>query len=141
MSNIHANGEWHKLSKMVLKRFKGLCADPLHRHTDKRALNGKILTYAVCVHHIKPVEEYPELLLDESNCIPLCQDCHNLIHKLYNADKSRYFNILLDFSQKKDGDSKYNQKKDGFTEEGLLKNTQEVFMGVGVNVENGVLKL
>lgn len=33
------------------------------------------------VHHIKSVEEYPELRLDMDNLMSLCRDCHEAIHK------------------------------------------------------------
>ena len=29
------------------------------------------------VHHIKPLAEYPELKLVESNCMGLCKQCHS----------------------------------------------------------------
>lgn len=35
---------------------------------------------AVCVHHIKQVKDYPELILEISNWKSLCQKCHDNIH-------------------------------------------------------------
>ena len=29
------------------------------------------------VHHVKPVDTYPELALDINNLEPLCRDCHD----------------------------------------------------------------
>lgn len=35
---------------------------------------------AVTVHHIKELEDYPELALDDHNLISVCQSCHNRLH-------------------------------------------------------------
>ena len=35
---------------------------------------------AVEVHHIKHVDEYPELAYEDSNLVSLCQGCHNKAH-------------------------------------------------------------
>ena len=35
---------------------------------------------AVVVHHIKHVDEYPELAYEDSNLVSLCQGCHNKAH-------------------------------------------------------------
>ena len=40
---------------------------------------------AVVVHHIKHVDEYPELAFDGDNLVSLCQACHNKAH----PEKSR----------------------------------------------------
>lgn len=37
-------------------------------------------TEANTVHHVKPVEYYPELYLDSINLISLCVNCHNKMH-------------------------------------------------------------
>lgn len=37
-------------------------------------------TPATEVHHIKHVDEYPELALDPKNMISLCHACHNAQH-------------------------------------------------------------
>lgn len=35
---------------------------------------------ATTVHHIKHLDEHPELALVDSNLISLCADCHNKAH-------------------------------------------------------------
>lgn len=40
---------------------------------------GKWVPAAV-VHHIRPVEEYPELAYKDENLVSLCQACHNKAH-------------------------------------------------------------
>lgn len=46
---------------------------------------------AVTVHHIKHYDEYPELALENSNLISLCDACHNYYHpeKAEKANKSK----------------------------------------------------
>lgn len=40
---------------------------------------------ASIVHHIKPVDEFPELAYEDSNLVSLCPGCHNKAH----PEKSR----------------------------------------------------
>lgn len=35
---------------------------------------------ATTVHHIKELEQYPELALVDSNLVSLCEACHNKMH-------------------------------------------------------------
>ena len=35
---------------------------------------------AVVVHHIKHVDEFPELAYEDNNLVSLCQACHNKAH-------------------------------------------------------------
>lgn len=35
---------------------------------------------AAVVHHIKELEDYPELALSDSNLVSLCLSCHNKQH-------------------------------------------------------------
>lgn len=61
---------WEVCRTNVLIRDYYLCQECLK---DKR-----IKIYDV-VHHIKPLRDYPELSLVESNLISLCHACHNRI--------------------------------------------------------------
>ena len=44
---------------------------------------------AKTVHHIKHLDEFPELALVDSNLISLCMDCHNKAHPEKAAKKNR----------------------------------------------------
>ena len=41
------------------------------------------------VHHIKPLEDYPELALELDNLISLCNDCHEQITNRWAKKKQR----------------------------------------------------
>lgn len=36
-------------------------------------------------HHIKPLEFFPNLKLDDDNLITLCFDCHNKVHESFSV--------------------------------------------------------
>lgn len=58
---------WRRLRKLALQRDHGLC---------RLRLGPDCTRYATEVHHIKPVEDYPELALDLDNLISVCHSCH-----------------------------------------------------------------
>ena len=65
---------WRKLSKEILERDHHECQ--ACRDQGKVTLrDGKLI-----VHHIKPIEFYPDLRLDPTNLITVCLRCHNYIH-------------------------------------------------------------
>lgn len=46
---------------------------------------------AVEVHHVKPVDEYPELAFSDANLVSLCHACHNKMHpEKARAARGRY---------------------------------------------------
>lgn len=45
--------------------------------------DGKVTTLnqsRLIVHHVKPLEFYPDLKLDHDNLLTVCHQCHNAIH-------------------------------------------------------------
>ncbi len=64
------NAQWQKVRRLKLQQ------DPLC----ERCLKAGRLVAATVVHHIKPVDKYPELRLAMDNLQSLCQGCHNRIH-------------------------------------------------------------
>lgn len=72
---MHVNHYKHKKHKewreKVLRRNKYLCQECL-RYGKK--------TPATIAHHIKPIDEYPELKYDINNGKALCLACHNKLH-------------------------------------------------------------
>lgn len=75
MSEAHQIRAWRTLSARILLQ-RPICQDPFGYH----ARQGEVVP-ATEVHHIKPVETFPELLLDTSNLLSLCPLCHKAIHR------------------------------------------------------------
>jgi len=63
----YAYSDYHRLKKEVFQYYKYTCI-----------LCGTKGRDGLEFHHIRPQNEYPELALDFWNCVPLCNDCHNL---------------------------------------------------------------
>lgn len=62
---------WIKKKAQILKRDGYQCRE-CRRYGRKRE--------AEIVHHIKHVDEYPELAYDDNNLVSLCMACHNKAH-------------------------------------------------------------
>lgn len=81
---------WLKCREAILIRDHYLCQPCLRK--------GRVTT-ANTVHHIKPLEDYPELALDEENLESICPSCHNKEHpekagKKNEAKKKRKARIV-----------------------------------------------
>jgi 5-methylcytosine-specific restriction endonuclease McrA len=66
---------WLKKRQVILKRDDYLCKE-CKRYGKRRQ--------AEQVHHINPLEEYPELILTNDNLISLCTKCHDKMHDRNN---------------------------------------------------------
>lgn len=83
---------WRKLRLVILNRDHYLC---------QPCLRDEELTTANIVHHIKPLEDYPELALDADNLESICPSCHNKEHpekgsgKRSEPKKKRRANIIV----------------------------------------------
>lgn len=62
---------WKMRRKLTLIRDKYLC---------QKCFRKGIITPANTVHHIKSLEEFPELALDLENLETICPSCHNKEH-------------------------------------------------------------
>lgn len=67
---IRASTRWTHVSTRHRKKYP-LCADPFGHH----ATDG-IVVPVDDVHHVKPLEEHPELAFTESNLMSVCRACH-----------------------------------------------------------------
>lgn len=72
-----ATNRFYKSSKWKRKRETILRRDEYQCRQCKRY--GKV-TPANTVHHIYPLEQYPELALVSANLISLCNPCHEQMH-------------------------------------------------------------
>lgn len=68
---FYKTAAWLKCRKVILIRDHYLCQE---------CLRNDRLTPANTVHHIIPLEEAPELALEESNLESICPTCHNRAH-------------------------------------------------------------
>lgn len=68
---FYKNPKWISKREKILKRDDYLCQNCKRFG---RKVSAKI------VHHIKHLDEYPELALTNSNLISLCKKCHNKAH-------------------------------------------------------------
>ena len=72
MSNpFYRTGVWKKKRLNVLRRDEYLCQECKKYG---RRVEAKV------VHHIKELEDYPELRLTSSNLQSVCAQCHNKLH-------------------------------------------------------------
>ena len=91
---------WQDKRMQILRRDHFECQSCRER-IEKANREGVLLTgwerhinRATCVHHIKELEDYPELALDSDNLMSLCDRCHNARHgrttdKLYTRWKKK----------------------------------------------------
>ena len=68
---FYRSARWQRLRAQVLRRDKYLCQE-CKRYGRMRP--------AQMVHHIKHLDEYPELAYDPKNLQSLCLQCHNKKH-------------------------------------------------------------
>lgn len=71
MGSFYQSNAWKAKRKAILRRDNYLC---------KKCLRYGRRTEASTVHHIKHLEDYPELAFVDSNLISLCNACHNKEH-------------------------------------------------------------
>lgn len=72
IKSFYDSPAWRTKRRKILKSAHYECANCLHKY----GRYGK----ATVVHHIKHLDEYPELALTDSNLMPLCPSCHNEMH-------------------------------------------------------------
>lgn len=69
--NIYKTKRWQRVRERILKRDGYQCQES--RRYGKRVS-------ATTVHHIYPLEEYPELAFKDWNLVSLSQPVHNTMH-------------------------------------------------------------
>lgn len=68
---------WRNKRKDILKRDNNECQ--ITKST------GGVYKGRLIVHHIKPLEYFPELAMDDSNLITVSHHLHNIIHELNDS--------------------------------------------------------
>lgn len=77
----YTSKKWERKRKAILARDGYIC-----RECRKY---GRTVT-ATTVHHIKHVDEYPELAYENKNLESLCSACHNKRHPEKAKNRRRY---------------------------------------------------
>lgn len=73
--NFYKTTRWKHKRARILKRDE-YCCRQCKRYGKNRT--------ATTVHHINPLETYPELRLESWNLISLCSTCHDKMHDRIN---------------------------------------------------------
>ncbi len=92
VSKFYKGREWISKRKDILKRDNNEC---------QKCKSKGGFHKAECVHHIKRLREFPELGLEDSNLISLCNVCHNIEHpeklhgdyKNHKKKKVKFMNV------------------------------------------------
>lgn len=71
MAFDYTDKRWRAMREIILRRDGYQCRE-CRRYGRKREAQE--------VHHIKPVDSYPELAFTRSNLVSLCHACHNKMH-------------------------------------------------------------
>lgn len=76
--------EWKNARRVALWRDNGMCVRCMERYKN----GGSRPRRATVVHHIKHLEEYPDMALELDNLESLCGVCHNQAHPEKGAKKA-----------------------------------------------------
>lgn len=84
-NDFYHNPKWLSLKQSVLAENKYMCQ--VCKQKNK-------MIPAEQVHHIFPIENYPEYKLQRWNLIPLCLPCHNAMHNRFTGELSKNGELL-----------------------------------------------
>lgn len=76
--NFYWSKDWRHKRSAILIRDNSECQ--VCKSQGKVTINTKLI-----IHHIKPLEFFPNSKLSDSNLITVCLDCHNVVHGLTSA--------------------------------------------------------
>ena len=71
---------WKKKRQRILRFYNFECQ--VCKDEGRLTLNQHV---KMIVHHIKPLEFFPDDKLNDDNLITLCHDCHNRAHETFNV--------------------------------------------------------
>lgn len=80
-NKFYTSKRWRSKREYILHRDKYLCQ--ICKHYGKN-------TEARIVHHIKEVEDYPELKMKDHNLQSVCPSCHNKQHPEKGGHRIKY---------------------------------------------------
>ena len=83
---FYASRRWQRKRMKILRRDHFEC-QVCRKRIEQAAADGTQLSPHDCrirkaehVHHIKDLEHYPNLKLDDDNLISVCHECHDRLH-------------------------------------------------------------
>lgn len=82
IEEFYKSKQWRQMRAAVLRRDGYQC---------RRCRRYGKLRQATTVHHIKHLDEYPELALDPDNLISVCTACHEALHPEKTAERNRNY--------------------------------------------------
>lgn len=88
----HVENQFYKTNKWVALRNTALIRDKYMCQCCKA--NGKSIN-ASCVHHIFPIERYPDYKYELWNLMSLCDKCHDEMHNHYTGELSKKGMLFL----------------------------------------------
>ena len=74
---FYKSAAWRKARAAALMRDHYICQDCLRAKARGEMIRPRTAT---TVHHIRPIDQRPDLKLDMDNLISLCDPCHNKRH-------------------------------------------------------------
>ncbi|MDT1933929.1 HNH endonuclease signature motif containing protein [Staphylococcus aureus] len=81
-NKFYHSTSWNQLRMKAYLRDNRECQ---HCKREGKAVKGQN------VHHIKPIDQRPDLALDINNLITLCIDCHNKVHgRVYGGTRKQW---------------------------------------------------
>lgn len=94
---FYDSGEWKQMRQKVKKLDNYECQECKRQgrvtiDTDEYSESAKRKKIQLVVDHIKELEYYPELALDEENLETLCVKCHNQKHDRDFGNKENKWN-------------------------------------------------
>ena len=78
---FYSTAAWRRVRAQAMRRDHGLCVwcKRAGRYTIDRA--GRCMpVMATMVHHIRPLQQHPDLALEMDNLVSLCDRCHDEAH-------------------------------------------------------------
>ena len=83
---FYKTNKWIALRNTALIRDKYMCQCCI--------ANNKMVN-ATCVHHIFPIERYPQYAYEKWNLMSLCDTCHDQMHNHYTGELSKKGMLFL----------------------------------------------
>ena len=88
----HSEAQFYKTNKWVALRNSALIRD---KYMCQCCIANNKHVNATCVHHVFPIERYPEYAHELWNLMSLCDKCHDEMHNHYTGELSKKGMLFL----------------------------------------------